>query len=106
MRLLTDEQHAQIVEAFNKVIATGLDQRTHNEFTFVSGHYLHEALAVLQALPEVEVVAHVGRENLEYLKTCHGDESTQLRYANGFPKWVPSYVQENYLPLYATKEPS
>ena len=42
MRLITDEQHAQIVEALN-----------------ISGeHRRQAALATLQALPEVEVAAY------------------------------------------------
>ena len=80
MRLITDEQHALIVEALYQVQANTGSVRLDA---------LVEALAALQALPEVEVVAWI-------------DE-----WGNAFPLASRKFsiVGENWKPLYATKEP-
>ena len=76
MRLITDEQHAQIVEALS-------DERYVSQYS-----HIVEALATLQALPEVE------RKGWLH---CGGGVT------NSNP---PSNFASSYKPLYATKEPS
>ena len=102
MRLITDEQHAQIVEALNTAVdnAKNHAENVHESYR---GYYPERhaaadrdvidatiALATLQAFTEMEVVAWI-------------DE-----WGNAFPLASRKFsiVGENWKPLYATKEPS
>ena len=92
MRLITDEQHAQIVEALERLkkLQVWKPFVTEDETdTWVPAeHQALEALATLQALPEVE------RKGWLH---CGGGVT------NSNPR---SNFASSYKPLYATKEPS
>ena len=88
MRIITPEQHAQIVEALESCThSTNLSEG--QEF---DGDLVDEALATLQALPEVEVTAWMRKDTDVMHKT---EKRSDYSYTHYYDK-----------PLYATKEPS
>ena len=82
MRLITDEQHAQIVEALK------VSERNNPDPVLVTHYGI--ALATLQSLVEVKVVGYVYS-----VASNPGEKSAAL----------PADIT-NGTPLYATKEPS
>ena len=104
MRLITDEQHAQIMEALNS--CSGNCEHLHHakkdrhgigEGCPVEVRY-SEALNTLQALPDVEVVAW---------RTMESDEKKPKRLDEWFYAENKAYTEVHkfkWMPLYATKE--
>ena len=88
MRLITDEQHAQIAEA----LKADCGDRCNAEYNPCSARV---ALATLQALPEVEVVA----------KICHRTNGHASLWWNE-QQALDRNEGHVFTPLYATKEPS
>ena len=93
MRLLTDEQHAQIVELL-ETLSIYVTASTHprGQLWREDMRDVTEALATLQALPEVE---HVG-----WYDTF---DNADLTYSVGE---LMGGNTDGLKPLYATKEPS
>ena len=87
MRLITDEQHAQIVEAV---------KLANSYFNAHDSDDGDEALATLQALPEV----------VQAVDTNNGDFEGDV-YISRSAGWIDDYFKRySTLKLYATKETS
>ena len=93
MRLITDEQHAQIVEAFLYFLSIAETRRQYYD-TYI-GHT--KALTVLQALPEVEAVA--------WMVTYEHGGGRQERVLSLTEPPKPRFAALAWVtPLYATKD--
>lgn len=66
-------------------------------------YQLRQLRARITAAEGQEPVAWIKAKDLERLKHLgKTDEGIEVRYANGFPSWIPASVQCQFLPLYLT----
>ena len=111
MRLITDEQHAQIVDTLKLAERTSYSETNQDKFL--------AALAILQAAPEVEVVMYQYRWTNP--GNAPGQMESMLAWQEVQPAWNQTFenkcdelrgyrysgkVVYEVRSLYATKEPS